>query len=86
MEEFAGVLAGAVGYAADYAFLVEKRIVHGWNCAHGDAGESEGASLAEDAQGLRDKSSGGCEDYGGIEWMRGRVFGAPDPCGAEAFG
>ena len=43
-------------------------------------------ALRRARKGLGDESAGGCEDYGGIEWMGRRVFGASDPCGAETLG
>ena len=38
LEEFAAVLARAVGNAADHSLVIEQRIIHLRNRAHGNAG------------------------------------------------
>src|SRR5713101_9443374 len=66
--------------------VIEQRVIHLRDRAHGDSGQSESASFAQDAKSGRNEGAGRSEDDGAIERVGRCVLGAAYPSRAQSCG
>ncbi len=78
-KQFSAVLAGAIGYAADGSFMVEQRIVHLRDGAHGDSSQCKCATLSQGAERVGHECASRSKNDRRIERVGRSVFRGAHP-------